>query len=401
VSRVTTKRVAVSVAFLAAVASCVGLVACAGSISEVAADHQDVDAGPVVASDCATDATLDVEAGTRICSDDNFCHSVVPAGQNLRGVWGDGLGIVWAFSDQGALLRWDGASWKIFAQLTTQGGINALWGSGPTDLWIAADGGLLHGTGATSATLVFAPVTLPGDPSRTIKSIWGTGPSDIWAVGGFEDLVSPQGRALHYSGSEADGGGGWAIDHDLSSRGVAFRAEWGSAGSGVWVEGQASSPLELRFSSVYRLTSGASGWRVVDLPDSSSWHPRPRELVAACMSSDTSVWLSGTGGDFDPMLFHGTNAAGFDAAFTWSVTQRSKFDRPIIALWGMAPNDTWAVGENGLVTHWNGATWVHAAIRVTSLPVAKSFRGIWGVSSNDFWIVGDEIALHKTNSGKP
>jgi hypothetical protein len=111
--------------------------------------------------------------------------------------------------------------------------------------------------------------------------------------------------------------------------------------------------------------------------------------------------VTGISSDGVSVFFRGTNAAGDSAPFTWSTTPRGTFDRSINAMWGTAPNDTWAVGQSGLVTHWNGTKWVNAAIRVTDVPGAATFRGIWGVSSDDFWIVGDQIALHKTNGGKP
>ena len=38
-----------------------------------------------------------VDAGLGPCSAGGFCHTVLPPGQNLRGVWGDGQGIVWSW----------------------------------------------------------------------------------------------------------------------------------------------------------------------------------------------------------------------------------------------------------------------------------------------------------------
>ena len=58
----------------------------------------------------------DADASTpRECSDDGFCHTALPKGQTLRAVWGDGQGVVWAVSGQGAILRWDQTEWKIHA----------------------------------------------------------------------------------------------------------------------------------------------------------------------------------------------------------------------------------------------------------------------------------------------
>ena len=98
--------------------------------------------------------------------------------------------------------------------------------------------------------------------------------------------------------------------------------------------------------------------------------------------------------------WHGTKAA--DGGFDFTQTKRFSWEpRSAQAFWGTAPDDAWVVGESGLVQHWNGTTWQSAAITITPLPVIKSFYGIWGTSSTDFWIVGDEIALHKTTTGKP
>ncbi|MDF2692486.1 MAG: hypothetical protein K0S65_869, partial [Labilithrix sp.] len=169
------------------------------------------EAGPEV------DADADVEAGVRTCSDEGFCHTELPTNQNLRGVWGDKQGTVWAISIEGNILRWDGTAWKIHAHVVEDEGMFGIWGSGPTDVWVASSAGLLHGTGETAASLTFAPVDLPGDVEFKIKSVWGTGPNDIWAVGGIEfpDDWPPRfdGRVLHYSG-----GTGWTLDEELSDQ---------------------------------------------------------------------------------------------------------------------------------------------------------------------------------------
>lgn len=359
-----------------------------------AADGADADVGPV-------------DAGHGVCSAGGFCHTVLPPGQNLRGVWGDGQGIVWAVSLEGTILRWDGSSWNIHHQ--HQAAAFSVWGSGPTDVWVSTASGVLRGTGASSAALVFAAVNdLPGDVDVPVKSIWGTGPDDIWAVGGDErqagfSLVT-RGRVLHYTGSTADGGAGWSVDAELSASGVSFRTAFGSATSGTWVLGLESEGAYVH-ARAFRRRNSADVWSSVPLEKPSQNHRlSPTDVVSGNLSSDTSVWVSvppapGAGVSGTGALYRGTSADG--DTFTWTFTSQSRNDRVIEAFWGTGPDDTWAVGELGLVSHWNGAKWQQAVIRLTGGPVLRHMRAIWGKDSQDFWVVGDEIALRRVPGGKP
>jgi hypothetical protein len=353
------------------------------------------DAASVDVADAdAADAALD--AGPRLCSDDGFCPTIVPYGPvpddptverarlRLRGVWGDGQGIVWATSREGDILRWDGTAWKIHFHVPEfvpdVGILYAIFGTGPTDVWVPTDTGLLHGKGDTSATLVFKRVKLPGDDSGIpVTSVWGTGPKDLWAVGGAFDGT---GRALHYDGK-------WKVETVLPAHPISYQAIWGSAGSGPWIYGIDANQQNL----ILRRPAGTSVWKTVALQIDT--------LCAASLSSDDSVWLGAINAlsDDGQYYLHGTKAA--DGDFDFTRTARFPWERLASAFWGTAPNDAWVVGQYGLVQHWNGTTWQSAAITNTPLPVVKSFYGIWGTSSTDFWIVGDEIALHKTTTGKP
>ncbi|AKV04758.1 hypothetical protein AKJ09_11421 [Labilithrix luteola] len=155
------------------------------------------DAAPDV-EDAAPDATEDADAGPRMCSDQGWCQVPLPAKQTLRGVWGDGQGIVWAVSAEGNVLRWDGKVWSIHVSMTDP--LFAIWGSGPLDIWIGGKAGLFHSAGTSSAALSFEASSAPGDPTVPILSVWGTTASDVWAVGGKRVQGSPaRSRVLHFS----------------------------------------------------------------------------------------------------------------------------------------------------------------------------------------------------------
>ncbi|AKU93453.1 hypothetical protein AKJ09_00117 [Labilithrix luteola] len=306
---------------------------------------------------------------------------------------------------EGDVLRWDGMQWSIHQHLTSEGGIFSIFGVGPTDIWIPTDAGLMHGTGTSSASLVFAPVTLPGDETSPIKSVWGVGPNDLWAAGGNElwDVPSAVGRVVHFTGPVENGGGGWLVDDTFPSDSVEVLAAWGSPTSGLWIYGSKMLDFDLVGVAMRRLP-GATGWTSVDVPPDPTT-PRlagPHYFLAGALSSDDSVWLSGAAGaESVPVFYHGTKSAAGNGKFDWAYTKRYEWDRPVVGFWGLGVNDTWSVGQAGLVAHWDGTAWKQAVTRVTELPVANMFWAAHGVSKDDFWVVGDQIALHRTNAGKP
>jgi len=54
----------------------------------------------------------------------------------------------------------------------------------------------------------------------------------------------------------------------------------------------------------------------------------------------------------------------------------------VFALWGSSAADIWAVGENGLLLHWDGASW-----QLNQSPSSAAITGIWGSANDDIWAV--------------
>ncbi len=340
------------------------------------------------------------DAAPRECSAQGFCPTALPPDQKLSGVWGDGTGSVWAISETGRVLRWDGRAWALHVTLPGEPALLKIWGSGPTDVWILGAQGLLHGTGASSSSLVFAPVDAPGDPTIPLTALWGTGPQDVWAAGGTRGKSYPYpatGRLVHLTSE------GWQVVPDVPTD-VAFRHVWGTPAAGTWVEGMVAADSGGRAAArVLRLAAGSSTWEVQTLPPDPGVSPAssgiPGELTAAAMGSATSMWLVGQSAGGALGYWHGTSAdAG--RTFTWAFLPRPIWDLPLGAVWGTAPNDVWAAGDYGRLRHWDGTTWTQAALMVTSAPIVRRFSGLWGATSADFWIVGDDIAIRRT-PGKP
>jgi hypothetical protein len=341
----------------------------------------------------------DGEAGPpRVCSQESFCHTIVPGGQTLRAGWSDENGVAWAISTEGAILRWDGTTW--FVSASGLGELVSIWGSGPTDIWVGGTGGLYHGHGASSASVAFTPVSaLPGEPTP-ITSVWGIGPDDVWAVG---PSTTPDyhGRVLHYTGVA----NGWSLDA-ASNQPIQYARVWGSVTSGVWLAGVHKNSKDLPELAVRRRPVGASDFAEVTIPGDPEYLPdnlyaRLNTVWGVSGSSDDTVWIVGEQAFGRPGYVRGTTSNG-GQTYTWSFT--SLGDRSLFlpnAVWGISANDAWIGGDFGRLRHWDGTTWKQAFITITKYPVVDPFYGIWGRGANDLWVVGAGIAMHRDLTNAP
>lgn len=119
-----------------------------------------------------------------LCTADGWCWvAPYPFGGHVRAVFGSGQ-TAWVATDGGALYRHEGSDWSAVF-LGEQEEVNALWGSGPNDIWAVGRRGLmLHYDGAEwrySTPLFY----------DDLLSVWGTASDNVYAAGG---------RLLHYDG---------------------------------------------------------------------------------------------------------------------------------------------------------------------------------------------------------
>ncbi len=351
-----------------------------------------VDSGPEVeASDASTEVVdAPVDAPPPTCSDEGWCHTPIPDTETLRDVWGDGSGVVWTVSTTGNVLYWDGAAWKQSYAAGTP--LYAVWGSGPNDLWVGGDGGLFHGTGATPAAMTWTAVPVGGAP---IRSIWGRSASDIWATGYSGSTSKFTGYVLHYTGTPADGGTGWAPDPIAITSPVRFTKVWGTARhDDVWIGGLVGT-IDARM--LRGRPDGAGGY---------AWTLAPPTTTAGRyfngagnVTSNEQIVLG-----FDPT---GTTTYGLhtgvrdDAGvFTWTRFDGFNTGNAVLnGVWGTGHDDVWVAGAYGRLRHWDGSAWHVARTALDDvMPVVNTLYAIWGASRDDIWVVGKGIALHKVPS---
>jgi hypothetical protein len=73
-------------------------------------------------------------------------------------------------------------------------------------------------------------------------------------------------------------------------------------------------------------------------------------------------------------------------ATEWRVQHHLRMD--FNAVWGSAANDVFAVGQEGLIFHYDGSQWREMDTGMTNSEVFYHLRGIWGTSSTDVFVVG-------------
>jgi hypothetical protein len=141
------------------------------------------------------------------------------------------------------------------------GAATRVTGSGPTDLWAAAGGALLHGDGSSWVVALG-----PQDVGGTVFDVWASAPDDVWALGGDTFIH-------HWDGT------GWTTE-DPAPRPAThpeMRAISGTGPDDVWV---------------LRGTNSVLHW------DGQTWisrQPQIDNLVGVWAAGPNEAWVVGDG----------------------------------------------------------------------------------------------------------
>jgi hypothetical protein len=106
----------------------------------------------------------------------------VPEIADCRGLWGSGADNIVAVCDGGRIMRYDGKTWtQEVAPAGPQMTLNAVWGSGPSNIFAVGRTTILRYDGKGWSTLV-------SSPDLALNAVWGAGPTHI-IVGGDQGKV--------------------------------------------------------------------------------------------------------------------------------------------------------------------------------------------------------------------
>jgi len=180
----------------------------------------------------------------------------VPATYDLYGISGSGPTDIVAVGDTGAILRFDGTTWRRDVS-PTRGVLRAIW-SGGGQYFVVGERGLVLRSSGTGWT------PLSSGTQRFLRAVWGTDPANVFAVG-------DSGTVLRF-----DGGRWQPMAAPTTSR---LRAIWGSGPTDVFAVGDSGTALRY---------DGAT-W--ASLPS-----PTTRDLRAVWGRGPTEVYAAGDSG---------------------------------------------------------------------------------------------------------
>ncbi len=229
--------------------------------------------------------------------------------------------------------------------------VRGLWGSGPGDLWATAFcDGIYHWDG-TNLTVSQPPLTVGGLPVG-LRGIWGLSATEVYAVGG-------RGTVLRYDGKT------WKPLAKGTS--ASLNVVWGVSGSDLFVGGEG----------IAQHFDGQS-WKTLTLPAIPGSLPgTPPQVYAIWGSDPADVWMG-----VEDSLLHWDGKA-------LTVERTARGDR-VAGLWGTSAVDVWAAIMQAGVLHFDGSSWT----RMTD-PGFDMHNAIWGHSVHDFWVVGaSNVVLH-------
>lgn len=406
-------------AVFALAAICGAAVACADATVEndgpdpvnETGDAGDADAGSTDSPSPMDDGGADGDgSGLRDAGDDGpkslctvhgWCHTEVPREQTLRAVWGDGTGVVWTVSEQGNILRWDGAKWSTV--YTDPGKLFTIWGSGPTDIWVGGTNGLFHGTGTTSATLSWTKFTTDGN--MPVLSVWGSAANDVWAVGND----GTKSRVFHYAGPPGDPtASGWAVD-PVSTKVVGKLVKiWGNSPTDIWTVGSTRGSWGQATPVIWHRAPDGDG--IPAFIEDASFDYFFENAVYGGFTADPNniLWFGKYGGGA-PYLYWGRRADSsepyeWNDAFSWRIPGHwscgSEVHNGVLAF---APNDVWTYGEFGRLCHFDGTRWDLAAVSIENVPLENVFWDAWAPAgdASQMWVVGQGVAIRKQPTSRP
>ena len=262
-----------------------------------------------------------------------------PTGQNMNGISMVSLTDGWAVGNNGAIARWNGASWSSFSSPTSNN-LNAVKMLSSTDGWAVGDSGIIIQWNGTSWSIVTSLVT---------ENILGL--DFISATDGWAAAVS--GKILRWNGII------WAEFVDTGA------TQWNDISmvstSDGWIVGSGGAIFQWN----------GTTWSSVTSPVASS-------IESIDMVSSTDGWAGAAAGQL--LRWNGSSWSTFvdTGSESWN------------GLNMLSTIDGWVVGSGGAIRQWGGATW-----NSFTSPTSNVLNSVSAVNSLNGWAAGNSGAIIK------
>jgi hypothetical protein len=277
--------------------------------------------------------------------------------------------------------HWNGSNWSVVPGPNPEGKtyvvLNGVDAISANDIWAVGHSGdpssiplqtLTEHWNGKSWSIIPSPS--PGTYNGNIlNAVAAVSSNDVWAVGWYQSgQTGQEGGALtmHWDGTQ------WSV--------IPNPSRWQLYGvtaissNDVWAVGEQSI-----------LHWNGANWSIFSFPPPPGDSYQILKGISATAANDIwavgySQWAYFYGYRYAPLTYH------WDGTRWNLIPNAGGIDEFLFAVTAIAPNNAWAVGDNGQTQHWNGAEWSRVAAPYPGL--GGRFNGIAAASASDVWAVG-------------
>jgi hypothetical protein len=220
-----------------------------------------------------------------------------------------------------------------------------VWGSGRDNVWVVGNSGLLRRFNGLDWSSPASPLG-----GGHLLAVWGTASNNVYLAGSTS--------IVRYNGSSWTTV--WTGAHNPSDL-------WGSGSDDVYAlayNGPGQRNVLLHY-------NGTAPWTEVTLPQGLPI------LFGLTGAGSSDVFLVGAAGQ----ILHGSAGSGFTVMTSGVIG--SLYD-----VWAAAPDDVWAVGEDGLLLHYDGVSW-----SLGPQATLATLYAVWGAGPGDVFAAGAQGTL--------
>ena len=273
--------------------------------------------------------------------------------QPLAQVRGSDPADVYVVSEQGGVVRFDGAQWTTLSAPGVDLYPSTVFGTGSSDIWVGG-GNQWHFDGSSWTQVVVDPL------ASGISTGWSRSATDAIAFGSVQENGLYRNASWHWDGAT------WSRN-SISFGDDSLGASWGSSPADVWVVGNHYSPVD-------HGTNAAWHW------DGASWSRFAPNggygFTSVFGVASNDVWMLADNGLGQSRIFH-SNGAGID--------HTELVSGQLVA--ATSASDVWTAGKyRQELMHWNGAAW-------------NQVRAIWPYGLSSLWAVPGSAVYAVTPEG--
>jgi len=331
----------------------------------------------------------------RVCSPDGWCqYHPLGSVQALYDVWGSGPSALWSVGAGSTILGSSGGAWLPPTSNPIQPNSTVYYVKGTAADNVYATGFGNAGLSRWDGTKWTMQPNWPGYPNVDARGLFVVGPSDvmipvadfsgptkyliyrfngttytslpitlvagealyrIWGVSGSDAWVGSSTGIYHWDGTK------WTKDASPAVQNKSLQFVWGTAANDIY----AATPNEL-------FHYDGTAWTAAP-PDNGV---TPANFLNLGGAKGPEVWMpTGTNGRFFRY------AGGACSPKCWTQVDVPNVPASFRAVWGAANDNLWAVGNSGIILHYNGTQWTRSPYTKANL-TTNSLTASYGVPNN-------------------